>query len=177
MKVAKKQRIAVARQHRQLSIQRRRVQVIEDFLTDRTDPVECPVTHHFTDNDDPGLNTYCREFFVPKGTILTGTIYKIECFWFLMSGSMRLIEGDHTREIVAPCMLKNVVGVKNCGYAYEDCLFFGVTPNPNNSRDLIEIINIFSALPAEQIQGMGENKQDQKFKERQNNENLLKHFS
>jgi len=166
MKITKKDRIKNARAGRQLAIQVKKVQVIEDFMIEHIDPVECPVKHHFTDNENPALNTYCREFLVPAGTILTGTIYKIECFWFMATGRMRLVEGDHTREIQAPCMLKNVVGTKNSGYAYEDCLFYGVTPNPTASRDLIEILNTFSALPAEQIQGMSENKQQLKYEKR-----------
>lgn len=155
MKITKKQRKA----SRQLSIQVRRVQVIEDYLIENTDPVECPVKHHFTDNKETELNICCREFLVPAGTILTGTIYKIECFWVMVKGRMRLLEGDHTREIEAPCLLKNVVGTKNSGYAYEDCLFYGFTPNPTNSRDLEEVLDIVSAIPANEIQGMPGNKQ------------------
>ncbi len=155
MKITRKQRKAA----RQLSIQVRRVQVIEDYLIENTAPVECPVKHHFTDNKQPELNTCCREFLVPAGTILTGTIYKIECFWVMVKGRMRLLEGDHTREIEAPCLLKNVVGTKNSGYAYEDCLFYGITPNPTNSRDLEVILNTFSAIDANEIQGMPGNKQ------------------
>jgi len=98
-KVTKKQR-------KQLSIQVKRVQKIEDFLIENTDPVEGPVKNHFTDNDGSGLNIYCREWLLPKGNIFTGTIYKLECFWVMVTGRMRLVEGDHTREIEAPCLLR-----------------------------------------------------------------------
>ena len=162
MKVTKK----VRKQIRQQVIQVKRVQTIEDFIVDHVDPVECPVKHHFTENEGDGLNICCREFMVPAGTVLTGTIYKIECFWVMVKGRMRLVEGDHTREIEAPCLLKNVVGIKNCGYAYEDCLFYGFTPNPNNSRDLEEVLNVFSALDANLIQGMPGNKQQLNYERR-----------
>jgi hypothetical protein len=165
-KILKKDR----KKARSLIIQKARVQKIEDFMIEHVDPVECPVKHHFTDNEGLGLNVCCREFMVPKGTILTGTIYKIECFWVMVSGEMRLVEGDHTREIKAPCLLKNVVNTKNAGYAHTDCLFYGFTPNPNNSRDLEEVINIFSAIDAKQIQGMSENKQQLNYEKR-----LLEH--
>jgi len=59
-----------------------------------------------------------------------------------------------------------VVGIKNCGYAYDDCLFYGFTPNPNNSRDLEEVINIFSALDANLIQGMPNNQQQKNYEKR-----------
>ena len=149
-----------------MAIQVKRVQKIEDFLQENVDPVECPVKYHFTENNGDGLDMACREFLVPAGTVLTGTIYKIECFWVMVSGSMRLVEGDHTREIKAPCLLKNVVGQKNCGYAYEDCLFYGFWPNPDNSRDLETILNLFSAIPANEIQGMPGNKQELNYQKR-----------
>ncbi len=165
MKITKKQR----KKERQLTIQRHKVQKIEDYLINYVDPVECPVIHHFTDNEQTELNTCCREFLVPAGTILTGVIYKIEVFWVMVKGKMRLIEGDHIREIEAPCLLKNVVGTKNSGYAYEDCLFYGITPNPTNSRDLEEVINVFSATPANEVQGMPGNKQQLNYQRRLEN--------
>jgi hypothetical protein len=96
----------------------------------------------------------------------TGTIYKMELFWVLVKGKMRMVEGDHTRDIEAPCLLKNVVNTKNAIYAYEDCLFYGFVPNPNNSRDLEEICNIFSATPANQIMGFPGNRQQANYAKR-----------
>lgn len=162
MKTTKKQRKA----QRQLIIQKNSVTRIEDYLINNVDPVECPVVHHFTNNEGRNLNICCREFHVPAGTVLTGVIYKLECFWLLVKGRMRLIEGDHTRDIKAVTLLKNVVGTKNAGYAYEDCLFYGFTPNPNNSRDLEEVINIFSATPACEVQGFPGNKQQLNYQRR-----------
>jgi hypothetical protein len=165
MKITKKQRKTLANHNKQLTIQRKKVQVIEDFITDNVDPVQCPVKHYFTDNGG-GLDVSCREFMVPSGTILTGTIYKIECFWVMVSGKMRLIEGDHTREIESPCLLKNVIGIKNAGYAHTDCLFYGFTPNPKNSRDLYEVLSVFSATDPNLIQGMPGNVQQANFEKR-----------
>lgn len=165
-KIAKKDRVRIDRANRQLEIQKRRVTKLEDFLSENSDPVTCPISHHFTDNEQPELNSYCREMIFPAHHVLTGTIYKIECFMFLVKGSMRIVEGDHVRDIYAPCMIKNSVGTKNSWYSYEDCHLFGVTPNPTNSRDLHEVINTYSAIPAEEIQGMGANKQELNYKTR-----------
>lgn len=155
IKIIKKER----KKQRSLIIQKKRVQKIEDFLVEKVDQVDCPSKHYFTDNEDPSLNIVCREYFVPKDTILTGAIYKLEVFWVLVKGRMRLVEGDHYREIEAPQLLKNVVNIKNCGYAHEDCLFYGFTPNPNNSRDLKEIISIYSATPVDELMEFSGNKQ------------------
>ena len=142
-----------------LDVQRRKVQIIEDKLTADCDQTDCPTIHHFTDNPQTEYNTYCREFHVPAGTMLTGVTYNSEVFWVLAQGSMRLIEGDGYRDIHAPCLLKNVVGIKNCGYAYSDCLFFGFLPNLTNSRDIADLGASITDTPADQLLGMPNNKQ------------------
>jgi hypothetical protein len=103
---------------------------------------------------------------MPAGTAATGLLYKIECFWFLVSGKLRIIEGDSYKDVEAPYMFKNVVGIKNAVYSYTDCHFYGVTPNPTNTRDMIEVINTYSSTPAKQVQNMGENKQQLNFQKR-----------
>lgn len=169
MKITKKQR----KQQRQLVVQKNRVQRIEDYQIENTAPVICDSDFFFTDNEQKELNVACKSFFVPKGTFVTGVIYKIEVFWVMVSGKMRVIEGDHTRDIEAPLLLKNIPGVKNGGYAYEDCMFYGFTPNPNNTRDLEEVINIFSTTPANEVQGFAGNKQMNNYIRRLENESNI----
>jgi hypothetical protein len=172
MKITKKQRKVC----RKLTIQASRVQKIEDFLIENADPVECPVNHYFTESNGNGLDMVCREYFMPAGTLITGTLYKIELFLVMVSGSMRMVEGDHTRDVVAPALLKNKVGQKNSWYAFEDCLIYGFWPNPDNSRDLDTVLNLFSSVPANELQGMPANKQQLNYQQRllgQQNENQL----
>jgi hypothetical protein len=172
MKITKKQRKAT----RQLAIQVSRVQKIEDYLIEHADPALCPVNHYFTESNGGGMDMVCREYFMPAGTLITGTLYKIELFLVMVSGSMRMVEGDHTRDVVAPQLLKNAVGQKNSWYAFEDCMIYGFWPNPDNSRDLETVINLFSAIPANELQGMSENKQQLNYQQRllgQKNENQL----
>lgn len=161
IKLTKKYR----KNQRQLTIQRSKAQRLEDCLVN-IDPVECPVVHHFTNNEQDELNTYCREFHMPKGTVLTGLVYKIEVFWVMVKGRMRMLEGDHSIDVEAPCLLKNSVGTKNALYAYDDCLFYGIVPNPTNTRNLEDAINMFSATPACEVQGMPMNKQQLNYQKR-----------
>ena len=160
MKVTKRKR----KEQRRISIQASRVQQLEDAVLDMP-PVKFPVKSHFTNNND-GMDIYCREFFVPAGSVLTGIVYKIEAFMVLAKGKMRIIDGNGYKDIEAPCLLKNKVGTKNGAYAYEDCTFFSFTPNPNNERDLIKILSICSATDPKKIQGMGENEQELRHKRR-----------
>ena len=166
MKITKKER----KKQRQLVIQKNRVIKIEDYMIENVKPVICDSEFWFTDNEEKELNTACKSFFVPAGTVVTGVIYKIEVFWVMVQGRMRIIEGDHERDIQAPQLLMNRPGVKNGGYAYEDCLFYGFTPNPTNTRDLKEVINTFSATPAEEVQGFEGNKQMNNYIKRLENE-------
>jgi hypothetical protein len=146
-----------------LIIQKAIVQKIEDFLINYVDPVECPVKHHFTDG------ICCREFFMTAGTLLTGTIYKIELLMVLAKGSLRIVEGNHTRDLTAPCLMKNSVGQKNSWFAFEDTLIYGFIPNPDNLHNIGDIINIFSAIDAREIQNMGNNKQQINYQKRLEN--------
>lgn len=157
--LAKKARIKHEREARQLSIQVKRVQSLENSMIG-LDPVQCPVQHHFADG------VYCRELHFPAGLVLTGVIYKIETFIFLVKGRLRVVEGDHTRDIEAPAMLKNRAGTKNAWYAYEDCLLYSVTPNPTNSRDLHEVMSVYSETDPAEVQGMGKNKQELNYQKR-----------
>lgn len=142
-----------------LAVQRDRVQRLEDFIIDNMEPVICPVEHFFTDNS-PGLNVCLRSFFLPKDVVITGTSYKIEVFWILVSGRIRIIEGDHVRDLEPGAIVKNLVGAKNSWYGYEDSMIYGFVPNPKNTRDITEIINTFSDIDASEIQGMGSNRQE-----------------
>ena len=142
--------------NKSLGIQRRRVQNLEDYLAEHVDAVELPANHYFTNNGN-SLDVCCREFFMPKGIVITGTLYKQELFLVLAKGKMLVIEGDHSIEVQAPLLIKNLNGTKNSWYSLEDVLIYGFIPNPTNSRNLHDIINPFGV--AAEIQGMGENKQ------------------
>jgi len=148
-----------------LAVQRERVQRLEDYIVENIDPVTCPTEHYFTDNE-PGLNVCLRSFFLPAGVVITGTIYKIEVFWILVSGRIRIVEGDHTRDLEPGAIVKNLVGIKNSWYAYEDSMIYGFVPNPTNTRSITDIINTFSEIDASEIQGMGANRQEINYQKR-----------
>ena len=141
--------------HKELAIQKSRVTALEDFITENLPPLICPVEHQFADG------VCCRIFFMPKDTVLTGVEYKKEIFWLLARGSLRISEGDHTRDLTAPHLMKNQVGTKNAWYSYDDCIIYGFIPT--NSTNVLDILNSISVEPAEEIQGMGANKQQIKW--------------
>lgn len=154
MKVTKRERKEI----RRLDIQKAKAYRVEEAIikasSEGAPPVLCPQSHHFSEG------IYCRELFVPKGTTLTGVAHKISSFFVLLSGSMRVLWGNETIDIVAPALCENKPNTKNSAYMYEDCWLLGFTPNPDNLRDLHEVMAIYSETEPSEVQGMGNNKQE-----------------
>ena len=159
MKITKKQK----KIQRSLLIQKRRVKGLESYIEENLEPKICPVNHFFADG------VCCREFFMEAGTVITGVEYKKEIFWILAKGRLRLVEGDHERDIEQGQLMKNRVGTKNAWYSFEDCLIYGFIPT--DSKNVLEIMQSVSAEPAETIQGMGANRQELNFNKAIANEN------
>lgn len=109
-------------------------------------PEICKVNHHFA----PGI--YCREFYMRKGAVITGILYKKEIMYYLVKGKVRVIDGNKHRDIEAPMLCRNLPGQKNGWCALKDSLLVGFIPNPNDYEDITEIMKPFSD-DAEFIQG------------------------
>lgn len=74
-----------------------------------------PLIHRFV----PGM--YCREIFMPAGTVLTTMIHKFEHFAFVLTGKARVVSeqnGDETIE--APCVIVTQPGTKRVLHVMED---------------------------------------------------------
>jgi hypothetical protein len=65
--------------------------------------------------------------------------------------------------------MKNEVNQKNSWFAFEDVHIYGFIPNPDNLRNIEDILNIFSAIDAREIQNMGNNKQQMNYQSRLEN--------
>lgn len=96
----------------------------------KLDQVETPTKHHFA----PGL--YAREMFIPKGTVLTGAIHKVEHLSLFVGditvwtdGGMKRLTGHHT--------FVSKAGAKRVGYAHEDTWCTGFFPT--DKTDVREI--------------------------------------
>jgi hypothetical protein len=106
---------------------------------------DCPIRHHFA----PGV--YAREISIPKGTVLTGAIHKIENLAILSLGKLRLVTDDGTVEISAPYILTVKAGQKNAAFALEDSVwtnFFATT-----EIDTDKLVEIFSESKACELIG------------------------
>lgn len=99
--------------------------------------LEIPVKHYH------GFDAYAREVEIPKGTVLTGAIYKQEHINILSKGEISVlsIDGGLVR-IKAPCTIVSSAGVKRLAYAHEDCVW--TTIFGTNESDTDKIMEMYT---------------------------------
>ena len=113
------------------------VDEIEKGIFESGQPVEMPVKHHFT----PGM--YCREIFIPAGTVLTSKIHKTEHPFVVSLGRINVIMEDNgVEEIVAPHFGITKPNTRRVLYAVEDTVWTTFHPTDivplDNSQKEIE---------------------------------------
>lgn len=90
--------------------------------------VNIPVLHHI----HGGM--YGREITIPKGTILTGQIYKFDHFDIMISGDITVsTDTDKHKRLTGFNIFKGLSGKKRAGYAHEDTRW--VTFHPFDGLD------------------------------------------
>lgn len=95
------------------------------------DTERCPLRHSFGDQ------TYMREIFIPRGTILTGKIHRQTHPYFLLTGEALVItEHDGAVYMQAPLAGISQAGVKRFIYAVTDLWWVTIHYNEDNTRDL-----------------------------------------
>ena len=109
-------------------------------------PREEVTSHHFC------KGIYCREYFMPAGTVAVGLKHAHESFFLLVKGTARFSTADGTvMTVTAPYMAVTQPGSKRVVYAFEDSIFLTFHPNPDDVQDM-EILEqryiIPEALPA-----------------------------
>lgn len=101
-------------------------------------PVEMPVKHSFTHGPDGKVNLYCREIFMPAGTLLTSKIHKTEHHFVILSGSASV----WTEENGSVTLNAGHIGITKPGarrvlFIHEDCRW--ATFHPVTTSDLKQI--------------------------------------
>lgn len=103
----------------------------------RLPPVECPVTHHFSDG------IYAREMFIPKGTMLTGHIHKHQNLNIMSKGELLVLTEDGVKRVKAPFTIVSPPGTKRIAFALEDTVW--TTIHATTETDLEKIEGYFVA--------------------------------
>lgn len=129
---------------------REKVQRLEHSLL-ALPQVDCPVRHYFA----PGL--YAREICIPKGTVLTGAVHKVENLVVLSAGKLRLVTEGGTVEISAPHTMTCKPGAKNAAYALEDSIWTNFFAT--NETDPDKLVELLTESKASELLGGCDNKQ------------------
>ena len=96
-----------------------------------------PQTHSFAEG------IYIREIFIPKGTFVIGKIHKLHHSFFLIQGKLRMFSENGVKDLEAPIYGVAESGTKRVAYAFEDCKFINVFPNPNNIKEIDVLEDIY----------------------------------
>jgi hypothetical protein len=110
-----------------------RIDELESAMVNNFEPVECPLTHRFTN----GL--YVREIFMPAGSLITSKIHKTQHQFFILKGAVSVwIDEGEELYFEAPYIGITEPGTRRVLYIWEDCVWATAHPNPDNA-DEIEI--------------------------------------
>jgi hypothetical protein len=97
-----------------------------------------PLTHRFT----PGL--YCREIFMPKGTLLTSKIHKTEHQFIISKGSVSVwTEDGGVTRLTAPFHGITKPGTRRILYIHEDTIWTTFHPTTETNLEKLEAELIF----------------------------------
>jgi hypothetical protein len=108
--------------------------LLEQAMT-RAPQARCPVVHRFT----PGL--YCREIFIPAGTLLTSAVHKTMHPFVISAGIIRVQEEGHepvTYE--APYTGVTTPATRRLLYAVTDTIWTTFHPTTREPWELRELL-------------------------------------
>lgn len=111
---------------------RAKIYEMEDCIKRELPPVECPITHHFSDG------IYAREMFIPKGTVLTGKIHKHTNLNIMSQGELSVLTEDGIKRVKAPFTIVSPPGTKRIAYAHEDTIWTTIHATEETDVDKIE---------------------------------------
>lgn len=108
-------------------------------VTSQIAQVDVPVKDYFIDG------MYAREIFIPKGTLLTGRVYKSAYLDIMISGDITVATPDGTKRVQGYHVMDGQPGRKRAGYAHEDTRWITVHRTEHKDpTDIIEQLSFFS---------------------------------
>jgi len=113
----------------------------------------CPLKHTFANG------CYIREIFMPKGTLLTSKIHKIDHPYFVLKGDVSVLTEEGVVRIRAPYSGITKAGTKRVLYIHEDCIWITVHITFETDLKKIEeqiIAKTYDDLPNSIVEGVGE---------------------
>ena len=110
---------------------RTRIMAVETRLAELPQ-VEIPIEHHF------GAGIYARTMIAPRGTVLTGKIYKIPQMIILNSGEITVRSEFFNGRIRGPHIYASPAGAKRFGYCHTDVVWTCLTSVKSTNVEDVE---------------------------------------
>lgn len=108
---------------------RERIFMVEKRLAELPQ-IEIPIEHHFA------AGIYARTMIAPRGTMLTGKIYKVPQMIIVSKGDITIRSESYNGRLIGPHIYESPIGSKRFGYCHTDvvwtCL---VKTNADNVED------------------------------------------
>jgi len=101
---------------------------LERVMLDNFPPIDCPVTHRFTDG------MYVREIFMPKGAFITSKIHKTQHQYFILKGKAIVWIDGVEQFLEAPHIGITEAGTRRVLFILEDTIWATAHPNPDNEN-------------------------------------------
>lgn len=112
-----------------------KLKALEEAMLNEGDllDIEKHTRHHFCNG------AYVREFFLPRGYVVTGKIHRYGCINILMTGKIAIAQADGlATTLSAPHIYNSEGGEKKVLYALEDTVFLNVHSLPPELADCTE---------------------------------------
>jgi hypothetical protein len=98
------------------------IEQVEALLLGHPKAIDIPLVHHVGEVK----NVYMREAFFPANTFAIGHKHTTRHYNILLSGRMRVMNGDKVKEIIAPAVFIGEPGVRKVAFFVEDTRWLNV---------------------------------------------------
>lgn len=88
---------------------------------------------------------YCREVFRHAGVLVVGAVHKKEHFYFIVSGTVQITDGEgNVQEVIGPYLFQSKPGTKRAVYAVTDtlCMTFHAIESKTVKEAESELIDV-----------------------------------
>lgn len=92
-------------------------------------PIRTPVTHHFSDN------IYCREIFMPAGSVVVGKKHATRHLNVVLSGECEIWTVQEHMHLKAGAIFESMAGVQKVVKMITDVRFLTIHYNPDELRE------------------------------------------
>jgi hypothetical protein len=88
-----------------------------EYFAKQQPQLDLKVIHYFS------YGVYARELHIPKDTLLTGEIHKLENLNILSKGDISVLTEEGVKRVQAPFTIVSPPGTKRIAYAHDDCVW------------------------------------------------------